>query len=277
MTDQYAVIGHPIKHSKSPLIHTQFAHETEQNIAYTTLLAPLDAFEQTVMNFFQQQQGKGLNVTVPFKQQAWEMCDELSDYAKQAGAVNTLIYQDDKHIYGTNTDGTGIVRDLTINNALDLKNKKILILGAGGAVRGVLQPIIEQQPAYIFIANRTVGKAEILVKQFTGSKPPSCEILAGGYDDIPHQSFDIIINGTAASLEGKLPPIPLVCIENTQCCYDMMYSTEPTLFVKWGKENGVELSIDGIGMLIEQAAESFYLWRGVRPDTVPVFTFLRNL
>jgi shikimate dehydrogenase len=273
MKDHYAVVGNPIEHSKSPLIQTHFASETQQLMNYTTLLAPLDRFEYTVRQFFQQ--GKGLNVTVPFKLEAWDLCDELSDYAQQAGAVNTLLYRDDGSLYGTNTDGLGIIRDLMINNGVTLQGKRILILGAGGVVRGVLQPIIQQQPKQIFIANRTVAKAEQLVEHFVPLLSTTTTLSGGGYDAIPLQSFDLILNGTAASLNGMLPPVPTICCEGAQCCYDMMYSNEPTPFVKWGQDNRAVLAIDGLGMLIEQAAESFHLWRKVRPDTVSVFRLLR--
>ena len=278
MCDHYAVIGNPIEHSKSPLIHTHFAGETKQSMKYTALLSPLDGFEQTVRQFFEQH-GKGLNVTVPFKQQAWDLSDELSDYAQQAGAVNTLIYQEDGRIVGTNTDGIGIVRDLMVNNNVTLQGKRLLILGAGGAVRGVLQPIMQQEPEQVFIANRTVAKAKQLVERFASFEltQSTTNILSGGgYEDIPLQPFDIIINGTAASLNGMLPPVPIECCQGTQCCYDMMYSNEPTPFVQWGKDNHAKLAIDGLGMLIEQAAESFYLWRKTRPNTAPVFRLLRS-
>ncbi len=273
MKDHYAVIGNPIEHSKSPLIQSHFASEAQQSMDYTALLSPLDRFEQTVRQFFQQH-GKGLNVTVPFKLEAWDLCDELSDYAQQAGAVNTLLYQDDGRIYGANTDGLGIVRDLMVNNGVTLQGKRILILGAGGAVRGILQPIMRQQPEQVFIANRTATKAEQLIEHFTSFQSMT-SMLSGGYETIPLQSFDLIINGTSASLNGVLPPIPVECCQDTQCCYDMMYSDKPTPFVQWGRDNHAVLALDGLGMLIEQAAESFQLWRGIRPNTAPVFDLLR--
>lgn len=274
MKEHYAVIGNPIEHSKSPLIHTHFARETQQFMDYTALLSPLDGFECTVRQFFQQQ-GKGLNVTVPFKLEAWDLCDELSDYAQQAGAVNTLLYRDDGSIYGTNTDGFGIVRDLMVNNDVTLQGKRILILGAGGVVRGVLQPIMQQQPKQVFIANRTVVKAEQLVEHFASFQSAISRLSSGGYEAIPLQSFDIIINGTSASLNGMLPPVPSICCQGAQCCYDMMYADKPTPFVQWGRDNHAVLALDGLGMLIEQAAESFQLWRDVRPNTAPVFDLLR--
>jgi shikimate dehydrogenase len=273
MKEHYAVIGNPIEHSKSPLIHTHFANETQQSMDYTALLSPLDGFKHTVRQFFRQR-GKGLNVTVPFKLEAWDLCDELSDYAQQAGAVNTLLYRDDGSIYGTNTDGLGIVHDLIVNNSVALQGKSILILGAGGAVRGVLQPIMQQQPEQVFIANRTVAKAEQLVEHFASFQSTST-FSGGGYEAIPLQPFDLIINGTAASLNGVLPPVPSICCQGAQCCYDMMYADKPTPFVQWGRDNHAVLALDGLGMLIEQAAESFQLWRDVRPNTASVFDLLR--
>jgi shikimate dehydrogenase len=261
--DQYAVIGNPIKHSKSPEIHTRFAKQTGENLTYTTLFSPLEEFQQTV-SIFRKQGGKGLNVTVPFKQEAWELADELSDYAQRAGAVNTLVFRDDGSVYGANTDGIGLLTDLKQNHQINPAGKHILILGAGGAVRGVLQPIIEEHPASIFIANRTVARAENLAHIFSDLMP----LQAGGFDDIPrNQHYDIIINGTAASLDGDIPPVPEHCISNTECSYDMMYSSKPTVFVKWGRAHGIQKSVDGFGMLVEQAAEAFLIWRGVRPDT----------
>jgi len=276
MTDQYAVVGNPIAHSKSPEIHTLFAKQTAQDLHYTTLLAPLDSFRDTVMGFFKEQNGKGLNVTVPFKLEAWSLCkeqgNELSDYAKFAGAVNTLVYREDGSVYGTNTDGIGLVTDLESNHQVTFKDKNILILGAGGAVRGVIQPILENNPAQVFIANRTESKAHELADLFN----PLGNIVAGGFNSIPDMRFDIIINGTAASLKGDIPPVASRYIESAHCCYDMMYANEPTAFIKWANSLGVEKSLDGLGMLIEQAAESFGIWRGVRPKTQEVFTYLRH-
>ncbi len=279
MSDRYAVIGNPIGHSKSPQIHSLFAQQTGQDIEYKTLLAPLDSFRDTVLQFFKQEQGsdnkgkgKGLNVTVPFKQEAWELCNqdgnELSDYARLAGAVNTLMYRDDGSIYGTNTDGIGLVTDLEINHQVPITGSRILILGAGGAVRGVLQPLLEKNPAHLFIANRTESKAHQLAEIFNQT-----DILeSGGFNSIPDSGYDIVINGTAASLSGDLPPIQESYIKSADCCYDMMYAAEPTAFVKWATELGVNKSVDGLGMLIEQAAVSFDIWRGIKPDTQDVFT-----
>ncbi|MCK5726563.1 MAG: shikimate dehydrogenase [Thiotrichaceae bacterium] len=270
MTDLYAVVGNPIAHSKSPLIHSLFAKQTQQEIEYTTLLSPMDDFTATIRQFFSQNSACGLNITVPFKLEAYALCEELSDYAKQAGAVNTLYKNEQGYICGTNTDGIGIVRDLLKNNVV-LKNKKILIIGAGGAVRGVIAPLLEQQVAQIVIANRTVSKAQALVSLFNIN-----ELSASGLDDIPALGFDLVINGTATSLEGKLPKIDAKHIVGSKCCYDMMYAAgQETAFVTWAKDLGVGQCLDGLGMLVEQAAESFFIWRGVRPDTTSVLDQLR--
>lgn len=266
MLDSYAVIGNPISHSKSPYIQNQFAQQTGEAVMYSTLFAPIDKFAQTVCDF-RDSGGKGLNVTVPFKEDAWHFASDLTDLAKRAGAVNTLIFHDNGEVTGANTDGIGIVRDLQQNHGIVLHNKRILVLGAGGAVRGVLQPLLAENPAQLMIANRTVEKALTLANDFAdlGS------IVGGGFDDIANRQFDLIINGTAASLQGEVPPIPKTCLAAQGSCYDMMYSaTEDTAFVAWAKQQGAKKSLDGLGMLVEQAAESFYLWRGIRPDTKAV-------
>lgn len=270
MKDQYAVIGNPIGHSKSPQIHTLFAEETAQELDYTARLAELDGFVESAKSFFRDENGKGLNVTVPFKEQAFELCDELSEYAALAGAVNTLSYRDGK-IFGANTDGIGIVRDITQNHGFALVNKSVLILGAGGAVKGVLKPILDANPALIFIANRTAEKATALADEYSDL------VQGGGFADIPQHGFDIIINGTAASLQGDLPPIPDSCASSLACCYDMMYAKEGTPFTSWAEQHNVALILDGLGMLVEQAAESFFIWRGVRPTTEPVLATMRDL
>ncbi|PID50335.1 MAG: shikimate dehydrogenase [Proteobacteria bacterium] len=272
-SDQYVVVGHPVAHSKSPRIHTLFAQATGQNLHYSTLLAPLNAFAETIQTFFAAG-GKACNVTVPFKQEAWSLADELSVQAKLAGAVNTLMPRPDGRLYGHNTDGLGLLRDLQLNHHLNLKAKRILLLGAGGAVRGVLQPLLEAKPAEIFIANRTVATAETLVEHFTPIAQDS-SLAAGGFQAI-QGSFDLIINGTAASLQGDLPPLPEHCLAEGASCYDMMYAAEPTAFVRWAQAQGAAKALDGLGMLVEQAAESFALWRGVRPDTAPVLRVLRG-
>ncbi|MGV6809396.1 MAG: shikimate dehydrogenase [bacterium] len=267
--DQYAVMGNPIAHSKSPLIHAAFAAQTAQNLHYSAMLAPQDGFVASVQKF-RQQGGQGLNVTVPFKTQAFHLADELNEAASRAEAVNTLSFVDNK-ILGANTDGIGLVRDLQNNHQISLHNQRILILGAGGAVQGILQPLLATKPQLVMIANRTVEKATHLAKRFQDLG----DIQGGGFRDI-QASFDLIINGTAASLEGIVPPIPDHCLAEQGICYDMMYAKQDTAFVTWGKQHHAQASLDGLGMLVEQAAESFRLWRGVTPKTSAILHDLRG-
>lgn len=263
-----AVFGNPIAHSKSPQIHQLFAEQTQQQVSYSAILAPLDDFIACVAEFFKQ--GQGANVTVPFKEQAFAWVDELTPRAQRAKAVNTLKKQADGRILGDNTDGAGLVNDL-LNQAVVLRDKKILILGAGGAVRGILQPLLAQLPQEVCIANRTVEKAEQLCIEFADLGP----VAACGYDWI-ETPVDIIINGTSASLHGELPPIaPSLIKAGHTVCYDMMYSKEPTLFNQWAAEQGAARTLDGLGMLVEQAAEAFYVWTGVRPDSQAVLATMR--
>ncbi|HED52131.1 MAG TPA: shikimate dehydrogenase [Gammaproteobacteria bacterium] len=268
--DRYAVMGNPIAHSKSPRIHRLFAEQTGQRLHYDAILVPEDGFADAVAAFLFNDSGKGLNITVPFKQQAWQLAGRLSERAELAGAVNTLIPEDDT-LYGDNTDGAGLVRDLTHNHSVVLKNKRILMLGAGGAARGVVLPLLEQQPSSLHIANRTVSRARELVERFADYG----ELSASGFDAL-HGNFDIVINATAAGLGGEVPPLPDGIIDEHSLCYDMMYASEPTAFVRYCNEHHAAQAIDGLGMLVEQAAESFYLWRGVRPDTQPVIEALAN-
>ena len=272
--DKYAVIGNPIKHSKSPVIHTSFAQQTEENLVYETLLSPLDLFVETV-TAFRKDNGKGLNVTVPFKQEAYELADELSDYAKNAGAVNTLVLREDGSIFGTNTDGIGMVRDLLENHQSPIQGKRILLLGAGGAVRGVMQPLLMQMPKQIFIANRTAERATELASDMQQlNTDVACSLSGGGFTDIDGE-FDLIINGTAASLQGVMPPIPESCLVAGVHCYDMMYGSEPTAFETWCEDQGATKIMNGLGMLVEQAAESFSIWRDKMPDTKPVLEAMK--
>jgi shikimate dehydrogenase len=269
--DRYGVFGNPIGHSKSPLIHRLFAQQTGEQLSYEALLAPLDDFVGYARTFFTE--GKGANVTVPFKEQAFALADSLTDRARRAGAVNTLKKLEDGSLLGDNTDGAGLVRDLTVNAGVTLKGKRILLLGAGGAVRGVLEPLLAEQPAALVIANRTVEKAEQLAREFADLGP----VAASGFDwiDAP---VDLIINGTSASLAGELPPIaPSLIQPGHTLCYDMMYGKELTAFNRWAAEHGAARTLDGLGMLVEQAAEAFALWRGVRPDSAPVLAELRRL
>jgi len=272
MTDNYAVIGNPIAHSKSPRIHAAFASQTQQDIHYDKQLVEQGKLAEAIAAF-REQGGKGLNITVPFKNDAFALADSLTERAQLAGAVNTLVLKDDGTLHADNTDGIGMVRDLTINHSLRIKDAKILLLGAGGAVQGVLLPLLQQQPKEIIIANRTVAKAEILCEKFSAHG----KLSASSFEALSGKSFDGIINGTAASLQGEVPPLPDNLLNKGAWCYDMMYSSEPTAFVRWGIENGAAKSIDGLGMLVEQAAESFTLWRGIRPETTQLIQSLRDM
>ena len=269
MTDRYAVIGNPIEHSKSPLIHAAFARQTGQDIRYERILGDLEGFEDDVARFFAAG-GAGLNVTVPFKIRAHRLADSLSRRARDAGAVNTLLHGAGG-LLGDNTDGVGLVRDLGCNHLFRLSGARILLLGAGGAVRGVLAPLLHARPQRLVIANRTVSKAWQLAQDMAGYGA----VLGCGLDQLSGQRFDLIINGTAAGLEAKVPEIPDDCLADGGWTYDMLYSSEPTPFVTWGRAHGAARALDGLGMLVEQAAESFELWRGVRPDTAPVIEALR--
>lgn len=267
--DQYAVFGSPIKHSKSPRIHQLFAEQTGQSLSYTAELVPADQFPQAVKTFFAQG-GCGLNCTVPLKELAWAYADNRTERAELSKAVNTLALQKDGSILGDNTDGIGLVTDLMSNHAIALKHKKILILGAGGASRGIIGPLLDQMPQLIVVANRTVEKALILAQEFSHKG----EITGSGYVELAGQSFDLIINATSASLSNELPPLADGLLVEQGSCYDLAYANDPTAFVRWAREQQASKSLDGLGMLIEQAAEAFSLWRGVRPDTVTLILLL---
>ncbi|RBP29693.1 shikimate dehydrogenase [Marinobacter pelagius] len=270
--DLYAVIGHPISHSKSPRIHSLFAQQTGEPVEYTAIQAPLEDFAGTVRQFFERG-GKGVNVTVPFKEQAWQLADQRTGRAEKAGAANTLYY-DNGQLVADNTDGCGIVRDLVNNHGVTLKGARILLLGAGGAVRGVIGPLLAEQPAELVIANRTVTKAEALVDLFANDAGDT-RLSACGFGE-PDQPFDVIINGTSASLQGDLPALSPKVIGAKTVVYDMMYSLKTTTFNQWALDQGATRVFDGLGMLVEQAAESFRVWRGVRPETASVVEELRT-
>lgn len=265
MTDAYAVFGNPIAHSKSPLIHAAFARQTGQDLVYTARLAPLDGFTGAI-EAFRAEGGRGANVTVPFKEQAFALATRRTPRAEAAGAVNTLAFAVDSML-GDNTDGAGLVRDLTANLGFDPAGKRILLMGAGGAARGVILPLLERAPASLYIANRTAEKAEALARDFgTG------QVKGGGYTDL-HGPFDLVINATSASLAGDLPPLPETVFAEGALAYDMMYGKD-TPFLAFARARSARVA-DGLGMLVEQAAEAFLLWRGVRPDTAPVLALLR--
>ncbi|MFV1993277.1 MAG: shikimate dehydrogenase, partial [Acidiferrobacterales bacterium] len=275
-SEKFAVFGHPISHSKSPVIHQQFAKQFGLDIQYQAVDVASGEFKNAVSEFARAG-GKGLNVTVPYKLEAWLLADSRSERAELAGAVNTLKFEtgsnDELKIFGDNTDGFGLVTDIKNNLKFEIKNKKVLVLGAGGAVRGVLAPLLDCQPQTLVLANRTLSKAETLVEIF-GHKGT---INATGFEDLADQQFDLVINGTTASLKGEIPPLPETIFTKNALAYDMMYSVEPTAFMVWAKNHGATKQADGLGMLVEQAAESFYIWCGVRPDSGPVISKLGNM
>jgi shikimate dehydrogenase len=271
VSDLYGVMGHPVSHSKSPRIHSAFARQTRQDLVYRAIeVAPGD-FPQAVARF-RAAGGRGLNVTLPFKEEAYRIAETRSPRAERAGAVNTLGVGADGHLWGDNTDGVGLVRDLTRNLGLALAGRALLLLGAGGAARGVVGPLLAEGPVALVVANRTRGRGEALALDF-GSLGP---VSACGFEDLAGQRFDLVINATSASLQGEVPPLPADLLAAGGWCYDMMYADAPTAFVRWGSAHGAAGASDGLGMLVEQAAESFYLWRGVCPETAPVIAALRS-
>lgn len=271
--DQYAVMGYPIAHSKSPFIHEMFARQTGQHMSYGRLEVKPEDFSETVSSFFAQG-GRGLNITLPHKETAWRMAEWLSENAERAGAVNTLYIKDDGRLAGDNTDGVGMVRDIEQNHQGELRNKRILILGAGGAVRGVIPRLLSAQPASLTLVNRTLQRAIDVAAVFADQMA----IHAIGYDELRAEStvFDWIINGSSAGLQGEMPDIPATLLGDNTWCYDMVYAPGGTVFQKWARACGAAQALDGLGMLVEQAAESFAIWRGVQPDTAPVIAALRH-
>jgi len=263
--DRYGVVGYPVSHSRSPVIHRLFALQTKQNIQYELLQVAPEKLEQAVRQF-QRTGGKGLNITVPHKQPVSRICDQLSERASAVGAVNTLAFQDNE-IFGDNTDGIGLLRDLAVNLGINLEGANVLILGAGGATRGITGSLLEMLPGSLVIANRSLDKAEALVDHFQDQGP----VTACGFDDVPvAEPYDLVINATSAGIQGKTPPYPEAAVSRDTVCYDLSYGLHATPFSVWGREQGAAQSVMGWGMLIEQAAESFHIWRGVRPDTEPV-------
>ena len=277
--DLYAVIGHPIAHSKSPWIHAQFAHQTGQSLRYEALLAPLQGFASSVAEF-RNRGGRGLNVTVPFKLEAFELAQQHSERARAAGAVNTLLFSD-AGMVGDNTDGAGLVRDLRDQLGGPLQGLRILLLGAGGAARGAVLPLLAEQPERLVIANRSADKAVALCAFFRdhagAHSAPAEHLSAARFDALEGMHFDVIINATSASLGNALPAIPATLFAPSKLVYDMMYGAGETAFNAHARTHGAPRCADGLGMLVEQAAESFLLWRGVRPDTAPVLAQLRQL
>jgi shikimate dehydrogenase len=263
--DRYGVMGYPVSHSRSPVIHRLFALQTGQEMQYELLQVAPEKLEAAVRQF-QRTGGKGLNVTVPHKSKVVKLVDQISERASTAGAVNTLSFKGGE-IYGDNTDGIGLLRDLGINLGVPLQDSNILILGAGGATRGIVGPLLEMQPASLRIANRTVDRAQAIADHFARQGP----ISACPFDNVPvDERYDLVINATSAGLSGKAPPYPAGAISDRTFCYDLSYGLNPTPFSVWAREQGAAQSVMGWGMLVEQAAESFEIWRGVRPDTAPV-------
>ncbi|MAO58280.1 MAG: shikimate dehydrogenase [Alcanivorax sp.] len=269
MSDRYAVFGNPVSHSRSPDIHHAFAAQRGEDLVYERIEAPVDGFPAAVTAFFDGG-GRGANVTVPFKEEAHGLCGALTERARQAGAVNTL-WRRDGVLHGDNTDGAGLVADLR-GQGWALAGKRLLVLGAGGAVRGVLGPLLAQAPAELVVANRTVARAETLVERFSGQgvalHASALEALNG--------RFDVIINAISAGLHGDMPALPEGLVGDATVAYDMVYGARPTPFMEWADAAGAAAGRDGLGMLVEQAAEAYQVWRGWRPDTAPVLARLRH-
>ncbi|MBF8268662.1 MAG: Shikimate dehydrogenase ((+)) [Gammaproteobacteria bacterium] len=268
--DNYCVIGNPVTHSKSPRIHQAFADQTNQNIRYQAFLVNVDGLIP-FLETFQQQGGKGLNVTLPFKEEACQAMQVTTARASRSGSVNTVWFAGDGSRLGDTTDGRGLAQDL-FNNKINLQNKHILILGAGGAVRGILPDLFESGPAEVTIVNRTYNRAEQLQRHF--SEYSNLHVLPA--EELGGSRFDLVINGTSASLKGEMLPLPDSILAPAAACYDMAYADTDTVFIRWAKQHGAAIAVDGLGMLVEQAAEAFKIWRGVRPNTAPVIAMLRK-
>lgn len=269
MTDRYAVFGNPIAHSRSPRIHAMFAEQTGQTLTYEAILAPVDGFVQKIREVAALGL-KGANVTVPFKEEAFRFATQRSERAERAGAVNTLRFDGDL-IFGDNTDGAGLVRDLRDNLGVALAGRRLLLLGAGGAARGVIAPLLAEGPAELWVANRTASKAVQLADAFADLGP----VRGGGFEMLTGVSFDVVINATSASLGGELPALPAGVFGSEAAAYDMMYGKGETPFLALARRQGAGRCVDGLGMLVEQAAEAFFCWRGVRPASAPVLAMLR--
>lgn len=270
--NNYAVYGNPIKHSRSPVIHAAFAEQTGQKMRYRAVRVELDDFERAAGDFFAAG-GAGLNVTVPFKERAYMFADRLSYRAQRARAVNTLTRAPDGAIYGDNTDGIGLLRDIIVNLDWPVGGLKVLVLGAGGAARGILEPLLREKPMELLLVNRTAGRATQLAGEFVDLGP----VTGGGYGLLAGRRFDLVVNATSAGLSGEMPALPDGLLNERSCCYDLVYGPEPTPFMRWAAHHAAWAVSDGLGMLVEQAAQSFYMWRHVRPDTGPVISQLRQV
>jgi shikimate dehydrogenase len=270
VTDLYGLFGYPVSHSWSPFIHGLFARLTQQDLVYRLYESPPERFRSEVLEFFRDG-GRGINVTLPHKRAAADLVNDLTPRAQLADAVNTITH-DGEHLIGDNTDGIGLVTDLRVNLGLRWPEPRILLLGAGGAARGAIGPLLELNPRVLMIANRTAERAMQLVRDFGALGPVSgCE-----FQELQDQHFDLIVNATSASLRGEVPAVPAGIVDSRTTCYDMSYGAAETAFTAWGRRLGAVRSVQGWGMLVEQAAESFGLWRGVRPDTGPVLEALRS-
>jgi shikimate dehydrogenase len=267
--DRYGVIGHPIAHSRSPWIHAQFAQQTGQHLVYSAIDAAPGELPACVREFFAHG-GRGLNVTVPHKQAVLELIDSLSERARIAGAVNTIVREAGDRLRGDNTDGIGFVRDLTHNLGVQVAGQRVLLLGAGGATRGLLAPLLALEPSELVIANRSPERALELAHLFARQGP----VRGAGFAELEARRFELIVNATAAGLRNELPPLPVSVLRRATVCYDLAYARGTTRFVQWARECGIARCFTGAGMLVEQAAESFLLWRGVRPDTTAALAAL---
>jgi len=261
MTDRYAVIGNPIGHSKSPLIHGSFATQTQQDLDYTAIEGRLDAFEADV-RAFRSAGGKGLNVTAPFKLRAFELATDRLERARLAGATNALKFEGDR-ILADNFDGVGLVNDIQRNLGVELAGRRVLLLGAGGAARGAMLPFLAQRPATLVVVNRSIEKARALARETA----PAGSVMACGFGDLAGERFDVVINATSASLRAELPPLPAEAFGGATLAYELAYGKGLTPFLRVAQNAGVPRLADGVGMLVEQAAEAFVWWRGVRPQT----------
>ena len=269
--DRYAVFGNPIKQSKSPAIHAMFAEQCAQPMQYRAVRVQLDDFARAAGDFFAGG-GAGLNVTVPFKHEAFAFAGRLSERARRAGAVNTLTRGEDGVIAGDNTDGIGLVRDLSANLGWAVQGKRVLLLGAGGAARGVLEPLLREGPRELLVVNRTASRAAELAAEFADVAP----LQGGGFELLGVRQFDLLVNASSAGLSGEVPDLPSSLLTDRSHCYDMVYGSAPTPFMRWAAHHAAWAVADGLGMLVEQAAESFYIWRHVRPQTRPVIHQLRE-
>lgn len=270
---RFAVMGNPIAHSKSPQIHRAFAAQFDRSIDYLAEHVELDQFAAAVRQFFAAG-GRGLNITLPFKSEAFALAGTVSARARIARAANFLMLSESGEIHADNTDGAGLIRDLSANLGWRIAGAKVLVLGAGGAVQGVLPALLAEQPDSVFIANRTAARSEALAAH---CDPSGVNCRGGGLASVADQTWDLVINGTSAGLSGTLPALPdALQMNEGSACYDMVYGSGPTVFMQWARARGAERVADGLGMLVEQAAESFFLWLGQRPDTAPVIDMLRS-